>query len=196
MKSLTETIRNYINLIESKSADLYHGTSLDGADGILESNYLEVNSWGAHDFDDDSIYPSTVKGHDEASSLTRNFNVAKGYVQNHDSGAIIVLDQELLARDLGKRLRPVDIHGFDDYNRRSKDEELVYGGIRNVKKYIKNIYVFVDDPDELNEFETLRSYPKTKIVPTANTAPTHKILQHNLSQKTQPGLGSLNNQNS
>jgi hypothetical protein len=189
MKTPTDLIRHYINLIESKSADLYHGTSLDGADGILKSDYLEVNTWGTHEFDNDSVYPSVVKGADEAASLTRSFSVARQYATNDRSGAVIVLDQGLLARDLGSRIRPVDAHGFDRRGwsgRRSKDEELAWGGIDKVKKYIKNVYVFIEDPEELEDFRTLKSYPKLTIVDRSDPSPTTRILQHQLSKKT-PG---------
>ena len=61
MNTLPEQMRKILNLLESKSADLYHGTSLDNADNILSSDYFEVNTWGPHEHPS-NVYPSSVKG--------------------------------------------------------------------------------------------------------------------------------------
>ena len=180
MNTLPEQMRKIINLLESKSADLYHGTSLEGAEGILSSDHLEVNQWGAHDHPS-NVYPETVKGSDEAASLTRNFETAKQYSENYGSGAVFVFDQELLVRDFGRRLRPVNTQ----YGNRSwgKEEELMYDGIPNVEQYIKEIYVFVEDPSELDEYEELQNSPLVTIVP-GDVPATTRMLKHQLGKES------------
>ena len=184
MNNSLENMRFLIDLVESKSADLYHGTSLEGADSILSDNYLEVNSWGAHDHPE-NVYPSTVKGSSDAASLTRNFDVAKRYSSSNGSGAVLVFDQGLLARDYGRRLRPVNImptHYSSSVSRTlGKEEELIYDGIKNVKKYLKQIYVFVDDPSELEDYDTLINNPLVKIV-QGESPPTARMLTHQLNK--------------
>ena len=180
MNTLPEQMRKILNLLESKSADLYHGTSLDNADNILSSDYFEVNTWGPHDHPS-NVYPSSVKGSEEAASLTRNFEIATQYSKNYGNGAVFVFDQELLARDFGSRLRPVNTQ----YGNRSwgKEEELMYDGIPDVTKYIKQIYVFVDDIAELEEYEELQNNPLVKIV-QGEVPPTTRMLNHRLNKQS------------
>jgi hypothetical protein len=195
MKILREYIDIIDSLTESKSSDLYHGTSLAGADSILSSKRLEVNSWGPHDHPND-VYPQTVKGHEEAASLTRSFSVAKQYAENHGTGAVLVFDQEALVRDLGRKVRPVDTTP----NRpRVKDEELVYGGIHDVMKYLKKVYLFADDRKHLiqilkdEELDTLimflkkrtgyQYYGVVQVVSTKVPAKTARVFQHHLKKQ-------------
>ena len=72
-------------------------------------------------------YPS-MRG---AVSLTRDKNIARGWAFGR--GVIFVLNQELLWRDLGKRIHPYHDWGSDEA------EESVFGGIPNIKKYITRI---------------------------------------------------------
>jgi hypothetical protein len=83
-------------------------------------------------------YPSG----DASVSLTRDKRIAHNFIGT-DGGVIFTLNQELLARDLGKRLHPYsDIHGTSmQRHRGNESEESVYGGIPNIKKYIKHIEV-------------------------------------------------------
>jgi hypothetical protein len=161
----TEQMRYLISLLESKSADLYHGTSIYRAYSILDSNYLEVNIWGAHDHPN-NIFPTFVKGESDAASLTRDFQTAIDYAQNHDDDygyAVLVFDQALLVRDLGRRIRPVS-NSRGRGRGSTASEELAFGGIKNVKKYLKQIYILPTTNDWAEEYEELAADPLVKII--------------------------------
>jgi len=95
-------------------------------------------------------------------SLTRDKNVTHKFLGADSSGVIFVLDQDLLQRDYGKRIHPFsDIHGGGPLQRHknSEAEESVYGGIQNIKKYIKHIeFVGQFDP---KQYPQLAKYYKS-----------------------------------
>ena len=144
------------SVAEAAMADLYHGTSLYSATQVLQSNSIKATT-PTHS----TQVPSIVKGHDKTVSLTRDINVAKRfandrqYVRADATGVIFVLDQAKLKQDLGKRVRPYDDTSTDWYRQkanisgnkslrpthRTETEEVIYGDIPNVNKYIKQIIV-------------------------------------------------------
>jgi hypothetical protein len=99
-------------------------------------------------------------------SLTRDKNITHNFLDAYGNGVIFVLDQDLLRQDYGRRIHPYsDIHGGGPLqrNRGSESEESVYGGIQNVKKYIKRIE-FVGDFDP-TAYPHLAKYYKHSKVP-------------------------------
>jgi len=95
-------------------------------------------------------------------SLTRDKTVTHKFLGADGHGVIFVLDQDLLRQDYGRRIHPFsDIHGGGplDRNRSSEAEESVYGGIQNIKKYIKRIE-FVGDFDPAQYPELAKYYRK------------------------------------
>lgn len=148
--------------VEAATADLYHGTSLYSATQVLQSNVLKAIT-PIHS----TQVPSSVKGHDKTVSLTRDINVAKRfandrqYIRADATGVIFVMDQEKLKQDLGRRVRPYDDTSSDLYRQRAQitgnkslrpthrteTEEVIYGDIPNVNKYIKQIIVLPPSGD-------------------------------------------------
>jgi hypothetical protein len=134
---------------ESKSADLYHGTNLDNAVDILQSN---------------TLYRGDSTHSDEgAVSLTRSFGEAWNFAQWADPlGVVFVLDQLRLSAALGKKLKPFDYGGGSD-----EQEESSTVDIPNVSNYIKQIVVlWRDDADELDAdaYAAVLNNPKTVVV--------------------------------
>ncbi len=161
---IRELFESSIN--EQARADLYHGTSLRGAVAILQANLIKANM-SLHS----TVVPTSVKGQSKTVSLTRSYQVAtsfawdKMYKWDDATGVVFVLDQDLLKRDFGKRLRPYDdtdtewfaqnlqrydnVKGPVSYRSLNKNEieEVIHGDIPNASKYIKRIIVFPPDGD-------------------------------------------------
>jgi len=135
-------------LIESRSADLYHGTSLPKASRVIKDNILAANT-PIHS----TLVPQQHRGQDKTVSLSRDVQVAINFARasasdNNSLPVVFILDQALLSRDLGKRMRPYDdIDSMDKVSKRSQGtserEEAVFGSIQNINKYIKRIIISV-----------------------------------------------------
>lgn len=134
-------------IVESKSADLYHGTNLEAAESILQMNKLLPGD-GSH-------------GDEGAVSLTRNFGVAWNAAQwAYPLGVILVLDQLGLSQLLGRKLKPFDWQGGSDEQEESSKLE-----IPNVSKYIKQIIVLWRDEDiDVDDYSEVFNNPKTIVV--------------------------------
>ena len=146
-------------LTEAKSADLYHGSAISNAERILASNKLIANlpagQLGIDSFKYRTRDPSSNRYKQTATDLTcsfsRNISVAVEFACPKRSkglgrhpGVIFVIDQGILQRDMGKRMKPFDYFaGFDELNQhsRSEAEETVFGDITNFSKYIKEIII-------------------------------------------------------
>jgi hypothetical protein len=131
-------------LAESKSADLYHGTTLDNAVDILDSDTL---------FRGDSSHSD-----EGAVSFTRNFGEAWNFASWTDPlGVIFVLDQARLSQALGRKLKPFDYGGGSD-----EQEEASEIDIPNVSKYIKQIIVLWRNEDvDVEDYSIVFNNPKT-----------------------------------
>lgn len=132
-------------LLESKSAPLYHGTTIARAEQILSSNTLHPTNY----------MRSRANQEAQIASLTRDPAIAKRFIKQHTKtpthieGVIFILDQLKLSNDLGRKLQP-----YDDFSlamdaparamNRSEYEEAVIGGIPNFKKYIIKVVIFAD----------------------------------------------------
>jgi hypothetical protein len=187
---IRELFESLVN--EQARADLYHGTSLRGAVAILKSNLIKANM-ELHS----TVVPATVKGHSTSVSLTRSFDVArkfawdKMYNWRDITGVIFVLDQDLLKRDFGKRLRPYDdtdtewfaqqLRRYDNEKgpaswrslNKNEIEEIVYGDIPNASKYIKQIVVFPPGGD--NAEKKLEMIKQTGILDDPRAVLSYKV---------------------
>jgi hypothetical protein len=153
-------------LNESKSADIYHGTRLPQAEQIIASNTFIARTPIHSD-----VLPKEVKGNTKTVSFTRDpkqlYKFTTGDFHS-EVGVVLVIDQGLLSRDMGKRLQPyndMETQWYKDqsarYDRystpkttsaRSRNatevEELVFGNIPNANKYIKKILVYMYDSND------------------------------------------------
>jgi hypothetical protein len=82
-------------LIEYARAPLYHATSIENAEQILQDGMLDWYARG-----------SNTEGQ---ISLTRSFQIGVEYAEGHrPAGAVFVLDQTALKQALGRKLQPYD----------------------------------------------------------------------------------------
>lgn len=149
--------------VEAATADLYHGTSLHGLLKILETDVIKANM----PIHSDQV-PAAVKGQKYTVSLTRNRGVAQRFAwdassRRNDVGVILIINQDQLRRDLGRRVRPYDDTSSNWYRSRaeiyhkqslrptdrSESEEVVYGDIPNANKYIKNIIILPTNREDI-----------------------------------------------
>jgi hypothetical protein len=129
---------------ESASADLYHGTSLENAEQILDSNTLYPGD-GGH-------------GDEGAVSLTRDFGVAKNIAAWTDpAGVVLVLDQARIRQRT--RLQPYDYGGGED-----EAEETSQRPITNVNSVIKQIIVLKHDDFDAEDYPLVMNDPRTRVV--------------------------------
>lgn len=187
---IRELFESLIN--EQARADLYHGTSLHGALAILKSNLIKANM-PLHS----TVIPAAVKGHAKSVSLTRSFQVASKFARDSAynwadvTGVVFVLDQDLLKRDFGKRLRPYDdtdtewfaqqLRRYDNEKgtaswrslNKNEIEEVIYGDIPNAGKYIKQIVVFPPGGDR--EAENLERIKQTGILDDPRAVLSYKV---------------------
>jgi len=116
-------------IMESRSADLYHGTDLSGALGIIKSNKISGN---------------------HGVSLSRDIRVAPRF-----GNVVLSINQNLLYRDIGKRLKPqidLDYNSGKGPNQATEYEEYVTGTIENANKYITKISIIVP-PENINDID-------------------------------------------
>lgn len=136
------TFKQYLE--ESRSAPLYHGTSVKNLLNILDSDF--------------------IKASDGDTSLTRNFNFARDWAEDKFRGhAVIQFDQQKLTNN--HRVRPYNYwsdqdkmfrnHNIHDKSRKvargmgdsyrgeysNEFEEYVKGDIRNLHRMVTVIYV-------------------------------------------------------
>ena len=147
MKTLYELLN------EAREADLYHSTNLFSLINILDKNKILAYT------------SSKINGAEKFGvSLTRDLEFAKNWRMNYqlgDGSVILIIDQEKLHRDFGKKLRPVDYYqttpgrGFTQPNRKEKSnrkmpdnsqiqfeaEEFLMSELKPLKKYLKGIYL-------------------------------------------------------
>ena len=166
-----------IDLLEARSADLYHGTDLARFNRIIQDNVLQANT-PIHRKD----IPNQYKGMTKTVSLARSSTVATSFARaasaDDDSyPVVLVLDQDKLYRNLGKRMRPYDdlpsMFG-DKHSPRAKGsseaEEAVFGTINNINAYIKQIVVHFpekyskDDLAYITKFKNIMKDPRTVVV--------------------------------
>lgn len=153
-------MKAYEFIIESKSADIYHGTTLRRAEQIISSDTFIANTPMHSD-----TLPNSKNGATRTVSFSRsNRAMYKFAGGDHptDIGVVLVMDQSLMSRDLGKRMVPYDDMNTSWYqlqqNRYSdtlqdttsarsrganESEELVFGNITRANKYIKKIVIFI-----------------------------------------------------
>jgi hypothetical protein len=138
------------NLHESKSADLYHGTSLSAAEEILSDNTLRTGDGSNSD--------------EANASLTRDFSIALRFATQYRPSVIFVLDQLKLSQALGRKLRPVD-HS----NSEPESEEASSVDINNISRYIKQIILLrsyenteYEEADE-EQYPLIFNNPKTVV---------------------------------
>ena len=130
-------------LIESKSADLYHGTDLQSAEAILRTDRLG-DPGGGNQYRTNGV------------CLSREFQVACGAGFGSPATVVFVLDQLKLSQVLGKHLRPVSGSGYEEREERSDRS------ISPLSKFIKNIIVLnTSKPYRKGDFPLLFSNPKT-----------------------------------
>lgn len=166
-------------LVEQQLADLYHGTSLMGAQKILNTNVIKANMPVHSD-----LVPAQVKGQGKTVSLTRNLNIArkfakdKQYVRGDHAAVIFVIDQDRLKQDLGKRVRPYDDTSTDWFRKqaditstrslrptyRAELEEVVYGDIDNASRYIKHIVVMAKDQEHVDQIKQQQMLVDPRVV--------------------------------
>lgn len=128
-------------IIESKSADLYHGTSLDNLNSILSDNEFRSGH-----------------GNENQISFSRSFNAAMQFAlqfaMSDEPAALIVIDQVRLSQQVGKRQKPVDAYNWvpEGTSDTGEQEEAVFAEyIKNADKLIKRIYVFASEPIKLSD---------------------------------------------
>lgn len=158
-----------IELFESRSADLYHGTNMTKLTRILHDNVLTAQTPIHSD-----VIPREVKGLKRTVSLTRDSGMATNFARSKSGGeqgidgipVILVLDQDKLSRSLGKRMQPYnDLASVDHATERSRGgselEEVVFGSIENITSYIKKIVVHMNANVKK---ENIKDFSKCKIV--------------------------------
>lgn len=170
-------------LLESRSADLYHGTTLGRLNRILQDNVLFANT-PIHS----KLIPQELRQYKNTVSLSRSSKVATDFARSSSSGkslaksslpVVLVLDQAKLHAKLGRRIRPYnDMQALDttygDQNKPSarsrgttEEEEAVFGNIDNINSYIKQIVIHKpNDPTkealaELARYKTILNDPRT-----------------------------------
>ncbi len=164
----------YELICESRSADLYHGTTLDNLNRLLQDNVLIART-PIHS----TKIPQNFNQHTKTVSLTRNPSVATNFARassvNGDitgTPVVLVLDQNKLHQTLGKRIRPYDdLDSLDktygDQNKagsraagNNESEEVVFGNINNINSFIKNIIIHSPVKPSKEELVAFNKYKK------------------------------------
>jgi len=198
-------ISEIINVNEAKTADLYHGTHPALADKILASNTMKAKAqiWN------NVLQYMRIKPSQENKtvSFSRSLSAARAFASASFpkivglSGVVFVIDQDLLARDVGKRLMPYnDIrsgHGLrpkEGRNVTSEYEEAVVGDINNVNKYIKKILVFVDPnkKESINTEKFPHLFNDARVEIVSSTASPKKTSKHLTQYEKYPTAREIN----
>ena len=125
-------------LFESRSANLYHGTNLASLVKMLETNIMKRG-----------IYRSRFISFSRDSGMSINFAVGKADEQTglKSVPVMLVMDQELLYRKFGKKLRPYNDLDTEEHGNTarsgsgSESEEALYSDIHGVNSFIKQIVI-------------------------------------------------------
>ena len=146
-----------IELLESYRADLYHGTTLNGAEQIILSNVMKARMPVRS-----TDIPTQYKGKTSTVSFSRSKKVAINYSDYHndhpsDVAVVLIIDQDKLKQLVGNRLQSYDDIRTSAYNAsysrwnrgnnvpsylyRKDVEEIVFGNIVNINKCIKQIII-------------------------------------------------------
>ena len=161
-------------LLEYRDADLYHGTNLSNAEDVLKTDLLRATS-------PITLGRSmTVKGDhglgwQRIVSFSRSLSVASAFAQNKSldigpklTGAVLVFDQASIRRDYGRRLQAYNDLTHVSRKSTTEQEEALIGDLKNVSKYLKKIYVFFTDQEQLEKlrdtYEPVLTHPKTVVV--------------------------------
>jgi hypothetical protein len=148
---MTDTIdqfRYFLLLFETRDAHFYHGTRANAVNAMLNDNYMYSGTdIDTYDPEMDDRYEK--QGHEGTISVSRDLLTAKKYSMEdywhgddndeYDLPCVIVLNQPSLRQDLGKRIRPAD------RQQGGYTEEKIYGGIKNIRKYIVSILIYNSD---------------------------------------------------
>lgn len=144
-------------VISSSRAELYHGTTLYGAEQILANNVLKARM---------PVHNKNIAPEDKLTvSFSRSIRVADRHAGDTYYGeipVILVFDGALLKRDYGRKMQPYDDMNTDWYfsqfekygvypdisrkrsarsQYKSEAEEIIFGDITNVSKYITKIMI-------------------------------------------------------
>jgi hypothetical protein len=176
-------------LFESRSADLYHGTTVEKLNRLLQDNVLMANV-PIHN----TNIPQQYKQYKKTVSLSRNPTVATNFARSTSFGdngvdgipVVLVLDQDKLHRALGKRMRPYNdmqsldaTYGDEDkVSPRSRgtveDEEAIFGNINNINSFIKKIIVHMpknahkETVAEFSRYKDILNDPRTVVADFLN----------------------------
>ena len=154
-----DQIKYYQMLLETRDAYLYHGTVTTRAESILADNVLRATTdFDAYDTDPAMNLKYAKKtGAKETVSVSRDLLTAKEYAQDwhdwHDSynadfdlPCVLVLDQQRLRRDIGKKIRPAG-------RRQGSTEEKIYGDIHGIQSYIISILIYNIDQVDIDDLD-------------------------------------------
>lgn len=193
-------MRLYEIICEGRDADLYHGTSLEKLNRLLQDNVLYANTPIHSD-----LVPKQLKHYKKTVSLTRNSAVATNFARaasikddsNDSTPVILVLDQAKLYNSAGKRMKPYDdlesldkTYSSGETSSRSRGpneaEEVVFGSIDNIKSYIKKIIIQVPSDQakvELQKYKNILNDPRVIVTDYVNKSLTGRQFMSLASSK-------------
>ena len=138
-------------LTEYARAPLYHATSIENAEKILQDGMLDWYARG-----------SNTEGQ---ISLTRSFQIGVEYAEGHrPAGAVFVLDQTALKQALGRKLQPFDWQQGTGGGSEEQEEAVWNRHVpMNTKTIIEIVIVLsYDSPDDktlAEQFPLVFDYP-------------------------------------
>jgi hypothetical protein len=151
-----DQFKYYQMILETRDAYFYHGTRSRALESILSNNTLMgTTDLDAFDVDPEMNVKYEKKGAYGTVSVARDLLTAKRHSQEdywhgddddeYDLPCVIVLNQQKLKQDIGKRIRPSD---------RSKGytEEKIYGDIQNIRQYIVSVLIYNTTSVDETEF--------------------------------------------
>lgn len=156
MNNIVDQFKYFQMLLETRDAYLYHGTRSRALESILRNNILiagtELDSFDVNYSMNDKYEKKGAVG---TVSVARDLLTAKKYSQEdyfhsdnddeYDLPCVIVLDQQKLKQDLGKRIRPADRGA-------NYTEEKIYGDIKNIRQYIVSVLIYNTTSVDQTEF--------------------------------------------
>lgn len=135
-------------LKEGRDAYLYHATRRNKLLEILKTNAIHDLSWHPRE----TLYPdevNTERGVKEVYgvSLSRDYKFVNEFQNTKRSGIILVLNQRKLAQR--HEIIPIDFFSGEGkkHLHRREAEEFVVGKIRNLKKYLEGIHIWMPAED-------------------------------------------------
>lgn len=143
-------------ITEGVGGVLYHGTSLKGAESILEENKIHATQRARY-LDDSpivsfsrSLNQSVMFSSKKMDTVTKNRGVI---------AVVFAIDIDLLRMDLGKRVFSYHDTPHISKLRVHEQEQSVRGDIENFSLYIETIYIFADDNLLDNVIWLARDFP-------------------------------------